>query len=549
MDNQKIILFFALSFVLLLIWQAWQEDYGPNPADTTVQAAASPTADIPAAPATSVSAAPEGAVPVATPGPRGFQRGTRVRVITDLLDVELDTTGGDIRTVALLAFPVSTEKKDIPFRLMQDEGTRIFIAQSGLISQQAAPDHYAVYTTEANEYRLQGDELRVPLRWSAPAGITVTKTYIFYRDSYQIGIEYRIENASGAPWTGHQYRQFQRSLPGDDEKSAFLYTYTGGVIHSQEEKYEKIDFEDMDKENLDRTITGGWGAMIQHYFIGAWLPDSQETNQFYSKAPKGQPYVLGLLSQAMTVAPGEAGDFKSRLYIGPKDQARMEKAAEGLRLTVDYGMLTILAQPLFWLMKYIHGLVGNWGWSIILLTLMVKLVFYKLSETSYRSMANMRVLQPKLMQLRERYGDDRQRMSQAMMELYKKEKINPLGGCLPMVVQIPVFIALYWVLLESVELRQAPFVLWIHDLSTKDPYYILPLLMGVTMFIQQKLNPPPPDPIQAKVLMALPFIFTLFFAFFPAGLVVYWVANSVLSILQQWYITHRIEKSSKTAKA
>jgi YidC/Oxa1 family membrane protein insertase len=227
----------------------------------------------------------------------------------------------------------------------------------------------------------------------------------------------------------------------------------------------------------------------------------------------------------------------------------MEQAAEGLRLTVDYGVLTVLAQPLFWLMKYIHGVVGNWGWAIILLTLLVKLVFYKLSETSYRSMANMRLLQPKLAQLRERYGDDRQRMSQAMMDLYKKEKINPLGGCLPMLVQIPVFIALYWVLLESVELRQAPFVLWIHDLSTKDPYYILPLLMGVTMFAQQKLNPPPPDPIQAKVLMALPFIFTLFFAFFPAGLVLYWVANSVLSILQQWYITRRIEKTGKTAKA
>ncbi|MBK9131995.1 MAG: membrane protein insertase YidC [Gammaproteobacteria bacterium] len=553
MDNQKIILFFALSFVLLLIWQAWQQDYGPDSPATTAQTTPSPTADIPATPAAPVAsaAAPEAGVPAAAAvaPARGFQRGARVRVVTDLLDVELDTTGGDLRTVALLAYPVSTQKKDEPFRLMQDEGSRIFIAQSGLISQQSAPDHYALYTAESNDYRLQGDELRVPLRWSGADGITVTKTYVFHRDSYQIGIEYRIENASGAPWTGYQYRQFQRSLPGDDEKTAFLYTYTGGVIHSQQEKYEKIKFEDMDKENLDRTITGGWEAMIQHYFIGAWLPDPQETNQFYSKAPKGQPYVLGLLSQPMTVAPGEAGEFKSRLYVGPKDQARMEKAAEGLRLTVDYGVLTILAQPLFWLMKYIHGVVGNWGWSIILLTLMVKLVFYKLSETSYRSMANMRVLQPKLVQLRERYGDDRQRMSQAMMELYKKEKINPLGGCLPMLVQIPVFIALYWVLLESVELRQAPFVLWIHDLSTKDPYYILPLLMGATMFIQQKLNPPPPDPIQAKVLMALPFIFTLFFAFFPAGLVLYWVANSVLSILQQWNITRRIEKSGKPAKA
>ncbi|MGE0372083.1 MAG: membrane protein insertase YidC [Gammaproteobacteria bacterium] len=549
MDNQKIILFFALSFVLLLIWQAWQEDYATDGAAPAAQTAPAPAADIPAAPAAQETV-PEAGTPAAVPpAPRAFQRAQRVHVVTDLLAVELDTTGGDLREVALLGYPVSTEKRDEPFRLMRDEGARVFIAQSGLISQQPAPDHYAVFTAEATEYRLQGDELRVPLRWTGADGISVTKTYVFHRDSYQIGIEYRVENNSAAPWTGYQYRQFQRSLPGEDEKSAFIYTYTGGVIYSQEEKYEKIDFDDMDKRDLSRSITGGWAAMIQHYFLGAWLPGPQETNQFYSKAPKGQPYVLGLLSQPITVAPGEAGEFSSRLFVGPKDQTRMEKAAEGLRLTVDYGVLTILAQPLFWLLKYIHGVVGNWGWSIILLTLMVKLVFYKLSETSYRSMANMRVLQPKLMQLRERYGDDRQRMSQAMMDLYKKEKINPLGGCLPMLVQIPVFIALYWVLLESVELRQAPFVLWIHDLSTKDPYYILPLLMGVTMFIQQKLNPPPPDPIQAKVLMALPFIFTLFFAFFPAGLVVYWVANSVLSILQQWYITHRIEKSGKTAKA
>jgi YidC/Oxa1 family membrane protein insertase len=449
----------------------------------------------------------------------------------------------------LLAYPVSSEKKDEPFRLMQDEGSRIFIAQSGLISQQSAPDHYALYTAAATEYRLQGDELRVPLRWSGPAGITVTKTYIFHRDSYLIDVDYQVENASTAPWTGYQYRQFQRSLPGEDEKSRFLNTYTGGVIHTPEEKYEKIKFDDMDKHDLNRSVTGGWAAMIQHYFIGAWIPEKGEINQFYSKAPHGHPYVLGLLSQPKTIAPGASGEFETRLFVGPKDQQRMEQAAEGLRLTVDYGVLTVLAQPLFWLMKYIHGVVGNWGWAIILLTLLVKLVFYKLSETSYRSMANMRLLQPKLAQLRERYGDDRQRMSQAMMDLYKKEKINPLGGCLPMLVQIPVFIALYWVLLESVELRQAPFVLWIHDLSTKDPYYILPLLMGVTMFAQQKLNPPPPDPIQAKVLMALPFIFTLFFAFFPAGLVLYWVANSVLSILQQWYITRRIEKTGKTAKA
>jgi len=299
----------------------------------------------------------------------------------------------------------------------------------------------------------------------------------------------------------------------------------------------------MDDANLSRDISSGWAAMIQHYFVTAWLPPEQQKFQYYSKAPENRPYVLGMISPQTKIEAGGSGRFSNQLYVGPKDQKRLEGVTESLKLTVDYGVLTILAQPIFWLLTYIHGVLNNWGWSIIILTIIIKLIFYKLSEKSYRSMANMRRLAPRVTTIRERYGDDRQRMSQAMMELYKKEKINPLGGCLPMLVQIPVFIALYWVLLESVEMRQAPFIGWIHDLSTKDPYYILPLLMGISMFVQQKLNPPPPDPVQAKVMMALPFIFTLFFAFFPAGLVLYWVANSVISILQQWVITRGIEKA------
>ncbi len=558
MDNQRVILFFVLSFILLLMWQAWQEDYGTapsSPGSAPAQEAAqgeTPAGDVPQAPAAATPEATTNPAAAQPPAPKKdfLKKGQRIRVVTDLLDVEIDTYGGDLRRADLLAYPVSTDQPDVPFRLMEDGRQRVFIAQSGLLSQQGAPDHHTVYKAAQSEYRLQSgaDELRVPLVWVSKDGVRVTKTYVFHRNRYVVDVEHKVENGSGQPWQGLQYRQFQRTEPTDAEKSTFIYTYTGGVIYSPEEKYEKISFDDMREADLSRDIKNGWAAMIQHYFVGAWIPDPEELDHYYSKAPQGRPFVLGLMSPRVEVAPGASTLFHSRIYVGPKEQKRLKAVAEGLELTVDYGVLTFIAKPIFWLMGYIHGLVHNWGWSIVLLTLIIKLMFYKLSETSYRSMANMRRLQPKIAALRERYGDDRQRMSQAMMELYKKEKINPLGGCLPMLVQIPVFIALYWVLLESVELRQAHFIFWINDLSTKDPYYILPLLMGATMFIQQRLNPPPPDPVQAKVLMALPFIFTLFFAFFPSGLVLYWVTNSALSILQQWYITRRIEKAAAAAK-
>jgi YidC/Oxa1 family membrane protein insertase len=546
MDNQRIILFFALSFVLLLIWQAWQDDFTPLTSGETAAIAqlsdnSSKKADIPAVP---VSAKPEiTAAPVVVDNK--LVSAGRIHIVTDVLDVEIDKRGGDLRQVDLLKYPVDLSKERQPFRLLQDSDRRVLIAQSGLLSANGAPDHHAVFTADKQDYRLENgtNELKVVLHWQAENGVEVIKIYTFTRDSYLIGVEHKIINGSANDWQGHQYQQLQRTRPGDDEKSAFIYTYTGGVIYSEAEKYEKIDFDDMDDKDLSRDISTGWAAMIQHYFVTAWLPPTQQEFQYYSKAPENRPYVLGMISPELKVEAGNNGIFSSRLYVGPKEQKRLGGVSESLKLTVDYGVLTILAQPIFWLLTHIHTLLNNWGWSIIVLTLMIKIVFYKLSETSYRSMANMRRLTPRVTSIRERYADDRQRMSQAMMELYKKEKINPLGGCLPMLVQIPVFIALYWVLLESVEMRQAPFIGWIHDLSTKDPYYILPLLMGASMFIQQRLNPAPPDPIQAKVMMALPFIFTLFFAFFPAGLVLYWVANSMISILQQWVITRQIEKA------
>ncbi len=552
MDNQRLILFMALAFILFLTWEAWQEDYGPQPVVSNAVESVTPAMeapkDVPVAQQTlseTVAKADTPDTPAAT-GMEASSDSQRIRVTTDTLDLIIDTRGGDIRQADLLKYPAASDKPDEPFRLMRDSLPNLFVAQSGLLSNNNAPDHYAIFTAEKTDYQLKPgqDELRIPLIWQDDTGIKVTKTLVFKRGTHVIDVEHKIENGSAEAWQGRQYRQLQRSRPDGSGESAFIYTYTGGVIYSEEEHYEKIEFDDMADKNLSRDINGGWAAMIQHYFLAAIVPPAEEDNLFYTKAPGDDRFVLGLVSPSLSVNSGQTGTFTTRFYVGPKEQADLAKLADNLDLTVDYGMLSVIAKPVFWALNWFHGIFGNWGWAILMVTLIIKLIFYPLSAASYRSMANMRKFAPKMQQMKERYGDDRQKMSQAMMELYKKEKINPLGGCLPMMVQIPVFIALYWVLLESVELRQAPFIFWITDLSIKDPYYVLPLLMGVSMFVQQKLNPPPPDPVQAKVMMALPIIFTLFFAFFPAGLVLYWLANSVLSVAQQWYITAKIEKAA-----
>ncbi len=557
MDNQRLLLFVALSFVMLLMWDAWQEGNAPQQTAVTADASSSvPDApkDMPSAPvASSNTASVSAAAPGVADGPalstaEPLPKGQRILIRTDNLDVIIDTHGGDIREVDLLAYPVAADEPDVPFQLMKDRLPNLFVAQSGLLGsgEGVAPDHYAIYQAEKTEYTLAPgeDELRVPLTWDNGNGIQVVKTFIFRHGSYLIDVEHKVINSSGSVWDGRQYRQLQRTRPDGSGESMFIYTYTGGVIYSEETKYEKINFDDMSEKDLSRDIKGGWGAIIQHYFLGAIIPPQDEENLYYTKSPGDDRYVLGLVSPAKTVESGQSDTFSTRFYVGPKLQSVLEELAPGLELTVDYGILTVIAKPVFWALEAIHSVVGNWGWAILGVTLLIKLIFFPLSAASYRSMANMRKFTPKIQQLKERYGDDKQRMSQAMMELYKKEKINPLGGCLPMLVQIPVFIALYWVLLESVEMRQAPFILWINDLSIRDPYYVLPLLMGISMFIQQKLNPAPPDPMQAKLLSALPFVFTLFFAFFPAGLVLYWVANSVLSIAQQWYITRKVEAAA-----
>jgi len=553
MENQRLFIFIALVFLGMMMYSEWERDHAPKTTgpqtSTTERRTSSPTVPSPVAendstvPSAVPAAKPEGATISGTENK--LKRDKRIHVRTDFLDVELDTVGGDIRQVKLVKFPVDADTPDQSFEIMTDTGSRLFVAQSGFSMVKGnGPTHKAKYTTEKMDYKLtEGkNELKVDLFWTNQSGVKVTRTYTFKRSSYIIDMAITVENNSKEAWQGSFYKQMQRTHFAEDNKSMFvMQTYMGGVIYTPEELYEKISFSDMQEKNLGRVnIKGGWIAMMQHYFLGAWIPNADEVNNIYSKYVNYR-YYLGMISAVENIDSGKNKTFTGRYYVGPKDQNSLSTISPGLELTVDYGFLTVLAKPLFWLLNTLHSVFGNWGWAIIFLTVIIKLAFFKLSEKSYRSMANMRKLQPRMKALKERHGDDRQKMNQALMELYKKEKINPLGGCLPILVQIPVFIALYWVLMEAVELRQAPFMLWITDLSAQDPYYVLPILMGISMFLQQKLNPAPLDPMQAKVMMFLPLVFTIFFLFFPAGLVLYWVVNNTLSIAQQYVITKRIE--------
>lgn len=550
MDNTRLFLYAALAFVSLLIWEQWQADYGPKPEQTTSQVATRDAAKAQATPDNATDLPQFEPLPdqrsAGTPTDQAA-KGELIRIETDVVEAVIDSRGGVIKSLKLKKYPVDVDHPDQYLELLYQRQDEIHVLQNGLRSAEApAPTHYDLYTTPQTEYRLADgeNELRVPLRWEKD-GIEVVKTYIFHRGDYLVDLRHRINNNSNSTWKGSEYRQITRSRPLSTNH--FLYTYTGAVIYNEEIKYKKISFDDMEEEPVRMESTGGWVAMLQHYFLNAIVARPDEKVTFYTladtrKYPK--TYTVGMKSSRATVAPGESTEFSSELFTGPKLVDRLEEIAPGLDLTVDYGVLTFLSKPMAWYMSWLERLTGNWGLAIILLTLTVKLLLYKLSETSYKSMARMRKLTPRLKALKERYGDDRQRMNQAMMDLYKEEKVNPMGGCLPMVIQIPIFLALYWSLLENVELRQATF-LWIRDLSAMDPYYILPILMGASMLIQQKLNPAPTDPMQAKVMMILPLVFSVFFAFFPAGLVLYWVANNVLSIAQQWVITRRIESGEE----
>ncbi len=555
MDNQKLILFLALAIVTLLLWDAWEEKYNPQPlrvvensVKTTEPAPVVTPSGTPAIPAEQASDIPEVEVTSNKPAinaKTATNNSERIRVVTDVLDMDIDSKGGDLRRAFLLKYAISQDEKDKPYPFMDDNLPQLYIAQSGLLSNNPAPDHHANYTIDKKEYQL-GDqqELRVPLYWTSEDGqITVKKTYVFRSNDYLIDIIHEITNNSDVQWNGRAYSQLQRNEYDEPGKSRLLYTFTGGAYSTPNNAYEKIDFDEMKDWRAESSyVEGGWVAMLQHYFVAAWIPLKNTLNHFYTRDIDGTRFIIGMTGKENVVPPNSTYTFKTSLYVGPKDQDRLEKIAPNLNLTVDYGILTFIAKPIFWLLQTIHGYIGNWGWAIVFVTLIIKLLFYKLSAASYRSMANMKKISPKFQAIRDRYGDDRQKMSQAMMELYKKEKVNPMSGCWPMLVQIPVFISLYWVLLESVELRQAPFMLWIEDLSTKDPYYILPILMGISMYVQQKLSANPSlDPMHQKIMQFLPIVFTLFFMLFPAGLVLYWVVNSILSILQQWYITRQIE--------
>lgn len=561
METQRLLLFVTLGFLSLLMWQAWQQDYGVKDVAPVESVAANlevnngtkedvPMDDIPDI---EVAASEASTVTSSKNINASTTNAKKIVVVTDNFNIEIDTIGGVISKAELRGYPVSGEERETPLALLFNDGGTLHIAESGLRSKSSpAPTHYSLYQSQQDEYRLSEgvDVLSVPLVWEKD-GIRVEKIYRFNRDSFLINVEHKITNNSGMTWSGAEYNQLKRTR--DEESSGFIYTYTGGVIYNDDLKYEKYDFDDMEDKRLQDIKTKdyktiNWAAMIQHYFVTAWVPETEGESKpysFVSKSFSPRTYTLGLRSPSVDVHSQQSFSFNSSLFVGPKLQHELKKIAKGLELTVDYGVLTILADPLFWLLEFFYSLVQNWGFAIILLTIAVKAVFFKLSETSYKSMAKMRTVTPRMKALKERYGDDRQRLNQAMMELYKKEKVNPMGGCLPILVQIPVFIALYWVLLESVEVRQAPFMLWITDLSAKDPYFVLPLIMAASMVIQQKLNPTPIDPIQQKVMSMMPIIFGVFFAFFPSGLVLYWVVNNVLSISQQWVITKRIEKEAK----
>lgn len=551
MDNFRLILIVTLIFILLMLYQAWQEDYGPkqpNVASTPITDTPNTTAlPLPDSelPTTKDSSARPVEFPTLPPK-QLLSSESRLQVETDVFRLEIDTKGGDIRLIELRNYPVAVDMPDNLFRLMNDELPNLFVAQSGLLPKEHAPTHQAVYQSTQSSYRLSGnaESLEVKLVWQNDKGIKVSKIYTFQRGSYVIDLKHIVENNTQEPWQGQLYGQFQRTA-ADLGESRFLYTYMGGAISSPAQRYEKISFDEIQDGSLTKENrpgwAEGWAAMLQHYFVAAWVPEREQIYNYYTNTlTTGSRYVLGLYGPQQIVAPNSQHVFKITLYAGPKQQDKLATLAPGLDLTVDYGWLWFIAQPLFWMLEAIYDWVGNWGWAIIILTILIKLAFFHLSATSYKSMANMRRLQPRLMSLKERHGDDKARMNQAMMDLYKKEKINPLGGCLPIVVQIPVFIALYWVLLESVELRQASFIFWLNDLSTPDPYFVLPLIMGATMLVQHYLNPAPIDPMQQKIMLALPIVFTVFFAFFPSGLVLYWVVNNVLSIAQQWVITKKI---------
>ena len=546
MDNQRLIFFVVFSFTLLLLWESWQSQHQPPLPAATVNSSQPTSAPTPSQALNTVTA------PATAPVSAALVRGQRAVVETDVMRAEIDSTGGDIRALQLLPYR-ETEDKNKTLALFEDSITRPYVAQTGLIGA-GLPTHRSVFQLNPGTYRLANGatRLEVPLVWTdATSGVRVEKTYLFTRGSYQIDLKTRIINGGTSPIELTPYFQFTRHGNAPEGESKLINAYTGPVFYTDAKKFQKTAFKKISegKTDFEKISNDGWVGMMQHHFVAAWLPPTGDKREFYTKLQGDNLYTAGVILAEGKLLPGQEKTFEVPLYAGPQIQSVLEKTAPGLDLTRDYGWLTPLAYPIFWALKQIERIVGNWGWAIILLTVFIKLALFPLSAAGYKSMAKMKKLTPRLQRLKEIHGDDRQKLHQSMAEMYKTEKINPLGGCLPILVQIPVFIALYWVLLAAVEMRGAPWIGWITDLTSPDPYYILPILMGITSVLQVKLNPQPMDPMQAKIMMIMPIGFTVMFVFFPAGLVLYWVVNNILSIAQQWVINKQVEGNIKPAKA
>jgi YidC/Oxa1 family membrane protein insertase len=562
MDNQRLIIWSTFGLLLWLTYQAWVQDHAPVPAEqatTTSEQLAAPLADAPGLPALSAESSGTPQLADVTPpndsaaADAPAELAPIIHVQTDVLDIDISTIGGTLQRATLLKYPVHKDQPDVLVELLSPGTAELGMIQTGLNSAGDGPkaNHTARYSAEATEYILgNNDELIVPMTWTDGQGVTVEKTLRFTPGSYRIDISQRLINDSNADWRGAGYAQILRRSR-EAERTMFdvdSYSFDGPVIYDGE-KSEKMKRDDLLSDGAySVTAANGWIGSIQHHFLSAVVPPPNE-QYVYNVSARGDVSLASLIgTPSVIVSPGSQHTFETTAFVGPKLQAQLEEIADSLKLTVDYGWLTIISQPLFWLLSFVYSFVGNWGVAIITVTILIKAAFYKLTEASGRSMAKMREIQPRMKSLQDRYKDDRQALSQAMMELYKREKVNPAAGCLPILIQMPFFLAFYWALLESVEMRQAPFVLWITDLSSKDPYFILPIIMGAAMLFQQKLNPTPGDPVQAKVMQIMPVMFTVFFAFFPSGLVLYWVTNTLLSIAQQWYINKVVHEEAAARK-
>jgi len=551
MDQRRLILFLVFAFSIVMLWEGWVKHNQPAPSAAAPAGTAAPAADA----SVPTPSATLGASPAVVPAEQAATAASAARVVveTDLLRAEVSAQGGDIVRLELKQHR-QKEDHSKAFLLFDDGSAHIYSAQTGLIGD-GLPTHKTMFSVPGTELKLKDGEDSVVLRLDAPAqnGVSVAKILTFRRGSYLVDVAYDIRNASGKAIEPHAYFQLTRDGKPAEEPEGFggVQTFIGPAFYTDGAKFQKVTFDEISggKAKFAKTAPDGWVALVQHYFVSAWLPGEGIQREFFVRALGKDMYAAGVILPLAPIADGASGKLDTRLYAGPQEQDKLAGIAPGLDLVVDYGWLTVIAAPLFWVLAWLHKLTGNWGWAIILVTVLLKLIFFPLSAASYKSMAKMRVLGPRLQRMKELHGNDKVKMQQEMMNLYRTEKINPLGGCLPILVQIPVFIALYWVLLGSVEMRQAPWLGWIQDLSAKDPYFILPIIMGVSMLIQMKLNPTPPDPIQAKVMMAMPIVFTFMFLWFPSGLVLYWVVNNILSIAQQWQITRMIESGNAGGKA